>query len=69
MLCNDSNTGTLKKLIPKFKGLYKIDKVLKNDRYILKYFEGSLRPWLGERAQVRDKDRNQEISIIRMAEL
>lgn len=53
-----------------------IDKVLKNDRYVLKDVEGfqqartpyvgvwaiaNIRPWIGERDRVQDKDRNQEI--------
>lgn len=36
----DCNTGVARKLIPKYKGPYKITKVLDNDRYVLEDVEG-----------------------------
>lgn len=57
----DSTTGVSRKLIPYFKGPYKICKVLRNDRYLLEDVDGfqqsrtlyrgvwsvsNIRPWL-----------------------
>lgn len=59
----DSTVGVSRKLIPKFKGPYKISKVLRNDRYVLEDVEGfqqsripykgvwaaaNIRPWLNK---------------------
>lgn len=46
----DNTPGVSKKLIPKFKGPYKIQKVLRNDRYILADVEGfqnTGKPYIG----------------------
>jgi len=41
MIRNFTNSpGTSQKLVPKFKGPYQIDRVLRNDRYIIKDVEG-----------------------------
>lgn len=60
----DSQTGPSRKLMPKFKGPYRISKVLRNDRYVLEDVEGfqrsrtpysgvwavgNLRPWFNSR--------------------
>lgn len=60
----DSTAGVSRKLIPKFKGPYKVSKVLRNDRYVLEDVEGfqqsripyvgvwavaNIRPWFGQR--------------------
>jgi len=57
----DSHVGVSKKLIPKFKGPYRVTKVLRNDRYVLEDVEGfqqsrlpykgvwavaNIRPWI-----------------------
>jgi len=57
----DSHVGVSKKLIPKFKGPYRVTKVLRNDRYVLEDVEGfqqsrlpykgvwavaTIRPWI-----------------------
>ncbi|XP_076659907.1 uncharacterized protein LOC143363195 [Halictus rubicundus] len=36
----DNSSGVSPKLIPRFKGPYKVDRVLKNDRYVIKDVEG-----------------------------
>jgi len=36
----DTTPGTCKKLIPKFKGPYKISKILPHDRYVISDIEG-----------------------------
>ena len=36
----DTTVGTNKKLVPKFKGPYQVDKVLPNDRYVIKDVDG-----------------------------
>jgi len=58
----DTHVGICKKLIPKFKGPYKIPKTLRNDRYVIKDADGfqqsripykgvwavaNIKPWLG----------------------
>lgn len=63
----DSHTGISKKLIPKFKGPYRITKILQNDRYVLEDVENfqqsrlpykgiwavaNIRPWLDKNNQM-----------------
>lgn len=58
----DTHIGISKKLIPKFKGPYRVSKVLQNDRYIIEDVEGfqqsrvpykriwaiaNMKPWIG----------------------
>lgn len=64
----DSHTGISKKLIPKFKGPYRITKILQNDRYVLEDVENfqqsrlpykgiwavaNIRPWLDKKNQMK----------------
>ena len=79
----DCNTGVARKLIPKFKGPYRISKVLKNDRFVLEDVEGfqqSRTLYIGVWTVGNiNKDRmsgsdhydsgDQEISVVRTAEL
>ncbi|GBP03953.1 hypothetical protein EVAR_91088_1 [Eumeta japonica] len=79
----DSHTGISRKLVPKFRGPYRVAKVLRNDRYLLEDVEGfqqsrnpykgvwavsNIRPWFKCGSQVRSS-RDQVISLVRMAEL
>lgn len=46
----DSTPGVSKKLIPKFKGPYKITKCLKNNRYVIadgEDFQNAQKPYVG----------------------
>lgn len=36
----DNSPGTSQKMIPKFKGPYQVDRILRNDRYVIKDVEG-----------------------------
>ena len=79
----DSSTGVSRKLIPKFRGPYRVAKVLRNDRYLLEDVEGyqqsrnpykgvwavgNIRPWFRGRNRV-NTTRDQVISFVRIAEL
>ena len=59
----DSTVGVARKLIPKYRGTYKLSKILKNDRFVLEDVEnfqqsrnpyvavwavGNIKPWLGK---------------------
>ena len=79
----DSHVGVSRKLVPKFRGTYRIAKVLRNDRYLLEDVDGSQRlriPYKGAWAvgnirpcfkgqKYLEQTRDQLISSIRMAEL
>lgn len=40
MIRKDNSPGVSQQMIPKFKGPYQVDRVLRNDRYVIKDIEG-----------------------------
>ncbi|KAL0104006.1 hypothetical protein PUN28_016996 [Cardiocondyla obscurior] len=69
----DSTPGISPKLIPRYKGPYQVDRVLRNDRYVLKDVEGfqltqipykgtweaaNMRPWIPSQNNVKETKDN-----------
>lgn len=53
----DITKGLSQKLVPKFKGPYKVDKVLRNNRYVIKDIGKDI-----DKGQVRDKGYNHQLT-------
>lgn len=73
----DSHAGISRKLIPKFRGPYRVSKVLRNDRYLLEDVENfqqsrtpykgvwaaaNIKPWFKGRESCEDQNCDQEIT-------
>lgn len=80
----DNSAGTSRKLIPKFKGPYKISKILPNDRFLIEDVEGfqqtqipykgvwaiqNIKPWLRNDYNLRSRAVSGDTELVRTAEL